>query len=136
MEYEFNGFVFPLLTSLGILRVWSIVQAISGSARAEFSTVLAMPDSTTSMTVIVDTLGEVEKGQLKRKRQVPGEQCWVHPGWLFDCGGWIYYPTIWGENNKINIRIPITLPEANMAPENGWLEDEFPFGKAYFQGLC
>ena len=34
-------------------------QAISGSARAEFSTVLAMPDSTTSMTVIVDTLGEV-----------------------------------------------------------------------------
>ena len=24
----------------------------------------------------------------------------------------------------------------NIAPENGWLEDEFPFGKAYFQGLC
>ena len=23
----------------------------------------------------------------------------------------------------------------NIAPENGWLEDEFPFGKAYFQGL-
>ena len=33
-------------------------QAISGSARAEFSTVLAMPDSTTEMTVIVDTLAE------------------------------------------------------------------------------
>ena len=28
------------------------------------------------------------------------------------------------------------LPETNMAPENQWLEDEFPFGKAYFQGLC
>ncbi len=27
-----------------------------------------------------------------------------------------------------------TLPETNLAPENGWLEDEFPFGKAYFQG--
>ena len=27
----------------------------------------------------------------------------------------------------------ITLPEANIAPENGWLEYEFPFGKAYFQ---
>ena len=27
-----------------------------------------------------------------------------------------------------------TLPETNMAPENGWLEDEFPFGKAYLQG--
>lgn len=34
------------------------IQAISGSARAEYSTVLAMPDSTTEMTVIVDTLGE------------------------------------------------------------------------------
>ena len=27
-----------------------------------------------------------------------------------------------------------TLPETNIAPENGWLEDYFPFGKAYFQG--
>ena len=24
----------------------------------------------------------------------------------------------------------------NIAPENGWLEDEFPFGSPYFQGLC
>ena len=24
----------------------------------------------------------------------------------------------------------------SIGPENGWLEDEFPFGKAYFQGLC
>ena len=23
-----------------------------------------------------------------------------------------------------------------LAPQNGWLEDEFPFGMAYFQGLC
>ena len=29
-----------------------------------------------------------------------------------------------------------TLPETNIAPENGWLEDEFPFGMAYFQVLC
>ena len=29
-----------------------------------------------------------------------------------------------------------TLPEANIAPGNGWLEDYFPFGKAHFQGLC
>ena len=29
-----------------------------------------------------------------------------------------------------------TLPETHIAPENGWLEDEFPFGMAYFQGLC
>ena len=28
----------------------------------------------------------------------------------------------------------ITLPETNTAPENQWLEDEFPFGKAYFEG--
>ena len=29
-----------------------------------------------------------------------------------------------------------TLPETNVAPENGLLQDYFPFGKAYFQGLC
>ena len=29
-----------------------------------------------------------------------------------------------------------TLPETNVAPENGWLEDYFPIGEAYFQGLC
>ena len=29
-----------------------------------------------------------------------------------------------------------TLPETNLAPENGWLEDYFPFGEAYFQVLC
>ena len=27
-----------------------------------------------------------------------------------------------------------TLPETSMPPENEWLEDEFPFGKAYFHG--
>ena len=30
----------------------------------------------------------------------------------------------------------ITLPATNIAPENGCLEDEFPFGMAQFQGLC
>ena len=29
-----------------------------------------------------------------------------------------------------------SLPETNMAPENQWLEDVFPFGMAHFQGLC
>ena len=29
-----------------------------------------------------------------------------------------------------------TLPETNIAPEKGWLEYYFPFGKAYFQELC
>ena len=28
----------------------------------------------------------------------------------------------------------ITLLETNIAPECWWLEDEFPFGMAYFQG--
>ena len=28
-----------------------------------------------------------------------------------------------------------TLPETKIAPENGWLEDEFPFGMAHFHGL-
>ena len=26
-----------------------------------------------------------------------------------------------------------TLPETNIAPKNGWLEYNFPIGKAYFQ---
>ena len=30
----------------------------------------------------------------------------------------------------------LTLPETNIAPENGWLEYYFPIGMAYFQGLC
>ena len=29
-----------------------------------------------------------------------------------------------------------TLPETNIAPENGWLEYYFPFGMAYFQVPC
>ena len=29
-----------------------------------------------------------------------------------------------------------TLPETDIAPENGWLEVDFPFGKAYFHVLC
>ena len=31
---------------------------------------------------------------------------------------------------------PLTPWKFNIAPENGWLEDEFPFGIPYFQGLC
>ena len=27
----------------------------------------------------------------------------------------------------------LTLPETHIAPKNGWLEYEFPFGMAYFQ---
>ena len=27
-----------------------------------------------------------------------------------------------------------TLPETDIARENQWLQDEFPFGKPYFQG--
>ena len=30
---------------------------------------------------------------------------------------------------------PVALPETNIAPENGWLEDEFLLGMSYFQGL-
>ena len=30
----------------------------------------------------------------------------------------------------------LTPPKFNIAPENGWLEDYFPFGMVTFQGLC
>ena len=32
--------------------------------------------------------------------------------------------------------LELTLPETNIALENQWLEDYFPFAKQYFQGLC
>ena len=32
--------------------------------------------------------------------------------------------------------LPGIPPKFNIAPEKLWLEDYFPFGKAYFQGLC
>ncbi len=34
------------------------------------------------------------------------------------------------------MKILYTLPETNIAPENGWLEYYFPIGEAYFQVLC
>ena len=30
----------------------------------------------------------------------------------------------------------VTPPKFNITPGKQWLEDEFPFGMAYFQGLC
>ena len=41
-------------------------------------------------------------------------------------------------NSSMKDRIPSPMgtPETNIAPENQWLEDVFPFGMAYFQGLC
>ena len=38
-------------------------------------------------------------------------------------------------STAIETMILTTLPETNIVPENGWLEDEFPFGMAQFQGL-
>ena len=37
-------------------------------------------------------------------------------------------------NHLWNAPISSTLPETNIAPENGWLEYQSPFGMAYFQG--
>ncbi len=48
-------------------------------------------------------------------------------------------PTSWRVEDVISYEkigdFPATLPETNMAPENGWLEYYFPIGEAYFQGL-
>jgi len=43
----------------------------------------------------------------------------------------VYFATM-EENLHV---LEITPPKFNIAPENGWLEDYFPFGKAYFHGL-
>ena len=37
---------------------------------------------------------------------------------------------------NVMTELMVTLPETNIAPENGSLEYSFPFGMAYFQGLC
>ena len=53
---------------------------------------------------------------------VPGRKL----GWLGSVG-----------YNVKTLIYPIYTPwKFNIAPENGWLEDEFPFGIPYFQGLC
>ena len=36
---------------------------------------------------------------------------------------------------KVGVEIT-TPPKFNIAPEKWWFEDYFPFGMAYFQGLC
>lgn len=33
-------------------------------------------------------------------------------------------------------KVPSYLTESNVAPQNGWLKNGFPFGRAYFQRLC
>ena len=71
----------------------------------------------------------------------------LSPPWFLDLmalAGWEtkkYFA--WDEfhmNFERLAKLPIlyTLPETSMAPENGWLEYDFPFGTrmAYFQGLC
>ena len=49
------------------------------------------------------------------------------------------YPNTGKNQTPFNIihpsKLPFTLPETNIAPENGWLEDYFPFGKPSFQVL-
>ena len=50
-------------------------------------------------------------------------------------GFWILSIQTKGGHIFLN-RIVFSLPETNIAPENGWLEDYFPFGMAHFQVLC
>ena len=47
------------------------------------------------------------------------------------------FQTPFGEFMSLQTSFQLVTPrKTNMAPENGWLEGEFPFWKAYFQGLC
>ena len=52
------------------------------------------------------------------------------PGWLSYIGGMTSYPVMWG----LIYDKPLHPRNFNIAPENGWLEDESSFfGIAYFQ---
>ena len=58
----------------------------------------------------------------------------VHP-----CLSLIYHPVDFTEKKikkQLATNLLVTLPETNIAPENGWLEYYFPIGEASFQGLC
>ena len=52
---------------------------------------------------------------------------WAAGAQIFDVANPICYK--WSELPPIS-----TLPKTNITPENGWLEYEFPFGKAHFLG--
>ena len=47
---------------------------------------------------------------------------------------WPMYPIWIMKTWRSYFPMAVTLPETNISPENGWLEDLFPFGKALFQG--
>ncbi len=49
--------------------------------------------------------------------------------WISDCGWRWFFPADSG-NFLLKMK-GHTLPETNIAPENGWLEDYFPFGMAF-----
>ena len=42
---------------------------------------------------------------------------------------------LWMADETLRLLRNYTLPETNIAPENGWLEDEFPVAMAYFHGM-
>ena len=46
--------------------------------------------------------------------------------------GFIFFRKVWLRDQESES----TLPETNIAPENGWLEYYFPFVMDYFQVLC
>ena len=45
-------------------------------------------------------------------------------------------PIYAGDSFDSGVSNDATLPETNIAPENGWLEYLFPFRMAYLAGLC
>ena len=84
---------------------------------------------------------EVGKGE--DTHQNLGENCHAWHGkydrkagsWSF--GNMSFATEKWTPRMNVDIRMSCALPETNIFdPENGWLEDFFPFGMAYFQGPC
>ena len=60
------------------------------------------------------------------------------PGWVSLCHTSVEVDVtfVFQKTHGINVGDIYTLPETNIAPENGWLEYYFPIGMAYFQVLC
>ena len=56
--------------------------------------------------------------------------------WDLEFGSWVALSMLPGPTSEYECVIMITSPKTNMEPQNGGLEDDFPFQRADFQVLC
>ena len=58
------------------------------------------------------------------------------PNGLWKMASWSTWVKVIDYPKIIDTTTTLTLTGTNIAPESGWMEDEFPFGMAHLQVLC